>query len=105
MSMRVYRLEGGTSTKSVIAGLLIAGAGVVLLIFGIALLVMLAIAGAAVGLGVILYRRLTGRPVLGFPNAPATAGRRPDPSLEVFAEDAVVADRPVRELPDSLPPR
>lgn len=104
MSMRIYRLEGGTSAKSVVAGLLIAGAGLVLLVFGIALLAVLAIAGTAVGLGVIAYRRLTGRPVLGFPTARATTSRRPDPSLEVFAEDAVVVDRPVRELPDSLPP-
>ena len=104
MSMRIYRLEGSTSAKSVVAGLLIAGAGIVLLVFGIALLAVLAIAGTAVGLGVIAYRRLTGRPVLGFPTATPTAARRPDPSLEVFADNAVVADRPVRELPDSLPP-
>ena len=105
MSMRIYKLEGGTSAKGVVAGLLIAGAGLVLLVFGIALLAVLAVAGTAVGLGIIAYRRLTGRPVLGFPTAKRTTAGGLDPSLEVFADDGIVADRPVRELPDSLPPR
>ena len=103
MSMRVYKLEGGTGAKGAALGLLVVGAGIVLLVFGLALLVVLGVVGTAAGLGVLLYRRLTGRPLIGVPDVMAT--RRPDPSLEVFAEDAVVADRPIREIPDSLPPR
>lgn len=102
MSMRIYKLEGGGGAKGAALAIVIVGVGVLVVAFGLALLLVLGTVGAAIGAGVILYRRLTGRTTPRVRGADATA--RLDPTLEVFASDAVITDRPVRELPDSLPP-
>ena len=102
MSMRVYKLEGGGGAKGAGLAIAIVGVGALVVAFGLALLLVLGTVGAVVGAGVILYRRLTGRAMPSVYSGRATA--QVDPSLEVFAPDAVIADRPIRELPDT-PPR
>ena len=101
MSMRVYKLEGGGGAKGAGLAIAIVGIGVLVVGFGLALLLVLGTVGAVIGAGVVLYRRLTGQSMPSVRGTTATA--RVDPSLEVFAPDAVITDRPVRELPDSLP--
>ena len=102
MSMRVYKLEGGGGAKGAGLAIAIVGLGVLVVGFGLALLLVLGTVGALIGTGVMLYRRLTGRSVPIIRGARATA--QVDQSLEVFAPDAVITDRAVRELPDSVPP-
>jgi hypothetical protein len=99
MSMRVYKLEGGGGAKGAGLAIAIVGIGLLIVGFSLALLLVLGTVGAVIGAGVVLYRRLTGGTMPGIPGARATA--QVDPSLEVFAPDAVITDRPVRELPDS----
>ena len=101
MAGRIYKLEGGGAKGAALA-IVIVGVGVLVVAFGLALLVVLGTVGAALGAGVILYRRLTGRSTPLVRGAAASA--RPDPGLEVFAPDAVIADRPLRDPPDVLPP-
>ena len=102
MSLRIYKLEGGGGAKGAGLAIAIVGVGVLVVVFGLALLLVLGTVGAVIGAGVVLYRRLTGQ------TAPRLRGARAatpvDPTLEVFAPDAVITDRAVRELPDSLPP-
>ena len=100
--MQIYRLEGKGGTRGAIIAILAIGAGLVIVTFGLALLLVVSVAGALIGSGILLYRRLTGKPlfrVAGAPSSAATGG-----GLEVFAEDAVVANRAIRELPESPPP-
>jgi hypothetical protein len=101
MSMRIYKLEGGGGAKGVVVAVLVVGAGLVIVTFGLMLLLALGAAAAVVGSGVLLYRRLTGRSPLGVPASARST--RPDRGLEVFVDDAVVTDRPVRQLPESTP--
>ena len=102
MSMRVYKLEGGSGAKGAVLAVVILGVGALLVAFGLALLLALTAVGAVVGAGILAYRRLTGQ------STPRVRGSavdgRPDPALEVFADDAVIVDRPVRETPGTLPP-
>jgi len=102
MSMRIYKLEGGGGAKGAGLAIAIVGVGVLVVVFGLALLLVLGTVGAVIGAGVVLYRRLTGQPAPSLRGARATA--QGDPTLEVYAPDAVITDRAVRELPDS-PPR
>jgi hypothetical protein len=104
MSMRVYKLEGGGGAKGAALAIVIVGVGVLFVGVGLALLLLLGTAGALLGAGVMAYRRLTRRSDDDrLPRASATA--RLDPSLEVFGGDAVIDDHPIRELPESNPPR
>jgi hypothetical protein len=102
MSIRIYKLEGGGGAKGAALAIVIVGIGALLVAFGVALLLVLGTVGAAIGAAVILYRRLTGRPVVGLPRADGRAGT--EQGLEVFAPDALIADRPIRDRPESLPP-
>lgn len=102
--MRIYKLEGGSSggVRGAALGFVVIGVGFVLLGIGLTLLLALATVGAVVGGGIMLYRRLTGQPL--FRVAGPRAGTRPDPSLEVFADDVAIDGRQVRQPPESLPP-
>ena len=102
MSIRIYKLEGGGGAKGAALAVVIVGVGVLLVGVGLALLVALGTAGALIGAGVMVYRRLTGQSVSALRGSRASA--RLDPALEVFADDALIDDRRVREPPDSLPP-
>ena len=89
MSIRIYKLDGPPGPKGVVLGVLLLGVGAVIVTAGLALLIVIALAGAALGTGVLLYRRLTGKPIPGIPRA--VSRDRLDPSLEVFATDAPTA--------------
>lgn len=102
MAMRVYRLDGGTGAKGALFAVLIIGVGAVIVAAGVALLLVLATAGAVLGAGVLLYRRLSGKRLSGLRSAHANSGL--DPSLEVFASDAAIDGRPVPRRTDALPP-
>jgi hypothetical protein len=102
MSIRIYKLEGGSAAKSATLGFVVIGLGLLLLGIGLTLLIAAALVGAAIGGGVMLYRRLTGQPVIRAVGPRGNAGL--DPSLEVFAEDVRIDGREVREPPESLPP-
>lgn len=99
--MRIYKLDGGGGAKGAGLAIAIVGVGVLVVAFGLALLLVLGTVGAVIGAGVLLYHRITGRTVPSIRGTRATT--QVDPTLEVFAPDAVITDRPVRELPDSLP--
>jgi hypothetical protein len=60
--------------------------GGVFVVFGFLLLVALAAAGLAIGTGVLLYRRITGR-LPRFLRGSAPPARRPSGGLEVFPDD------------------
>ena len=89
MSIRIYKLDGPTGPKGVVLGVLLLGVGAVIVTAGLALLIVIALAGAALGAGVILYRRLTGKPIPGLPRADPR--HRLDPNLEVFAPETPTA--------------
>jgi hypothetical protein len=85
MMIRMYKIEGPKGPQGVVLGFLLIGVGAVIVTAGLALLIVVALAGAALGTGVLLYRRLTGKPIPGLPRT--GAAERLDPSLEVFAPD------------------
>jgi len=81
MQVRIYRVgsKNRLATIALVAAALAMGA--VLIAFGLVLLLGLAAAGAVVGSGLMIYRRLTGRaPVI----QRWSAGEALDPSIEVF---------------------
>ena len=84
MSIRIYKLDAPKGPKGILLGFILVGVGAVIVTAGLALLIVVALAGAALGTGLLLYHRLTGKPIPGLPRAPA--GSRLDPALEVFAE-------------------
>ena len=100
--MRIYRLDAGSGAKGTALAVAIVALGLVAVSLGLLLLVVLATAGAALGAGFVLYRRLTGRSGQQVRASSAAAGL--DPALEVFARDPVVTDRAVGEQRNSLPP-
>jgi hypothetical protein len=102
MSIRIHRLEGGGGVKGAAVAVVIVGAGILLVGVGLALLLALATAGALIGAGVMVYRRLTGQSAAALRGARASS--RLDPSLEVFAEDVVIDGRRLDQPPESLPP-
>jgi hypothetical protein len=103
MSIRIYKLEGGGGAKGAALAVVIVGAGVLLVGVGLALLLALGTAGALIGAGVMVYRRLMGQSRVALPHSGAKA--RLDPALEVFAEDVVIdGRRRLDEPPEALPP-
>jgi hypothetical protein len=102
MSIRIYKLDGGSGAKSATLGVVVIGLGLLLLGIGLTLLIAVALVGAVIGGGVMLYRRLTGQPLIRVARPQGNAGL--DPSLEVFAEDVRIDGREVRDPPESLPP-
>ena len=93
--MRIYTLTTRNRTSGLLVGLAVLGAGVVLLLVGMALLAALAVAGVVVGSGVVLYRGLRRKhqPRLGDMRA---GGSVLDPTLEVLPREA---SKSRRELP------
>lgn len=90
--MPVYTFTTRNRGASLLVGLLVLGAGVALLMLGIALLAGVAIVGGALGMGVIAYRALRGKrhaPLESPPQATAL-----DPSLEVFAPPRAIGTKP-----------
>jgi hypothetical protein len=82
MTVRTYKLTGG-GARGLTIGVLLLGVGFVIVGFGLVLLVALGVAAAAIGGGVMLVRRLMGRPPVPLPDSRAHGL---DPRLEVFAE-------------------
>ncbi len=101
MSIRVYKLDGAKGVQASVVGLLLIGVGAVIVAAGLALLIVVALAGAALGTGYILYRRLTGKSIPGLPGREAST--RLDPALEVFATSAEEPDHADERTPRSLP--
>jgi hypothetical protein len=104
--MRVYTFSTRNRPIGLLAGFLILGAGLALLVLGVAVLAGIAIVGAVLGTGIILYRMLRGRPVAPL-QRPRTSEL--DPSLEVFAEPRALdaSDETRRSAPDDprrIPP-
>jgi len=80
--MRVYTFTSRNRGTSLLVGLLVLGAGLGLLVLGLALLAGIAIVGGVLGAGILAYRALRGqRP------PPVEQGATPglDPALEVFS--------------------
>jgi hypothetical protein len=82
--MRMYSLTTRNRTSGLLLGLAVLGAGVALLLLGIALLATLAVAGAVVGSGVMLYRSLR---------------RKHQPRLEDLRSSATILDPALEVLP------
>ena len=93
--MRMYSLTTRHRTSGLLLGLAVLGAGVALLLVGVALLATLAVAGSVVGFGVMVYRGLRRKhqPQLGDSRSSTTIL---DPTLEVFPREATNSGR---ELP------
>ena len=92
-------LKGGGSTPARVSlvGIALVGLGVVILLSGVALLLLVAVAGAALGGAVVLFRKVTGRPVFDT--------RRTAPGLEVDADYEIRPAKPddsVERRPDRL---
>ena len=85
--MPVYTFSTRNRGIGLLAALLLLGAGAAFLVLGIALLAGLAVVGGVVGLGLMGYRMLRGRPAAPLPRS-TQAGL--DPSLEVFAEPSSI---------------
>ena len=95
--MRMYSLTTRNRTSGLLVGLAVVGAGVALLLVGIAVLATLAVTGAVVGSGFMLYRALRRKhqPRLGDVRSSGTVL---DPTREVFPRATVDS---IRELPAS----
>jgi uncharacterized membrane protein YebE (DUF533 family) len=90
--MRMYSLTTRHRTSGLLLGLAVLGAGVALLLVGVALLATLAVAGSVVGFGVMLYRALRRKhqPQLEDQRTSATLL---DPTLEVFPHETTNSGR------------
>ena len=84
--VRIYGLTVQNRAGAIALGIAALMVGGVFLIFGLALLVAVAVVGMTLGAGVILYRRLTGRGALLADTMPPST--RLDPAKEVFPADA-----------------
>ena len=96
MNQRVIRIHSTSRLGAVAIGAGVIVVGGVLVVIGATLLLALAAAGTAVGIGVLAFRKLTGRSP-AIPDASRPRVRTLDPSLEVFPE----AEPEVRRLPPS----
>ena len=86
--MPVYTFTTRNRGLGLLAGVVIVGAGLALLMLGVALLAGLALVGGVAGLGIMGYRMLRGRPAAPIDRAPSAS--RLDPSLEVFADPPAI---------------
>ena len=89
-------LQGRTTgARTGVAGVLLILLGLAVLLSGVALLMVVAIAGAALGGAVMLFRRLTGRPVLGARVQPESAPLEVPADFEILPSmhDRVGDDR------------
>lgn len=89
--MPVYTFSTKNRPATLLVTLLVLGAGVALLLLGIALLAGIAIVGGVLGSGLLVYRALRGQRGAPLPRHDAEAGL--DPALEVFA-DPLAIDAP-----------
>jgi len=89
--VRIYGITVQNRVGAIALGLAALAVGGVFLIFGLALLVALAVVSITLGAGVLLYRRLTGRGSL-FMGATARSTRL-DPAKEVFPAEGAGAQR------------
>ena len=93
--MPVYTFTTRNRGASLLVGLLVLGAGVALLMLGIALLAGVAIVGGALGMGVIAYRALRGK--RHAPLEPPSQATDLDPSLEVFEQPRAIGTKPLAD--------
>jgi len=80
--VRIYGLTIQNKVSAIALGLAAVAVGGVFLVFGLALLVAVAVVGITLGAGLVLYRRIAGRGSL-FMNA-TTRSTSLDPAKEVF---------------------
>ena len=95
--MLLLKGGGSPSMRTSIVGIALVAFGLVILLSGVALLLLVAAAGAALGGAVVLFRRLTGKPVVG--------PRRRAPSLELEADYEILPtpkDAPAEKGSDRL---
>lgn len=91
MFIRVYGLKIRGTAGALALGLAALAVGGVFLLFGFALLLALGAVGVALGAGVALYSRLTGRHLFGLPAAGGSSGL--GPTKEVFPPEQQARDR------------
>jgi hypothetical protein len=86
--MKVYSLTARNRPAALLLGLVVLGAGLALLLVGIALLAGVAVVGGLVGTGILAWRRLRGtrEPLPPQYHRPTAL----DPALEVFPERQVI---------------
>lgn len=83
MQVRILRIGGGSRSRAATVALAVVAlaAGGVFFLLGLALLATLVVAGAIIGGGLLIARKLRGKPAI--PRRKAGL----DPSLEVFPPD------------------
>jgi hypothetical protein len=87
--MPVYTFSTRNRGASLLVGLLVLGAGVGLLVVGLAVLAGIAIVGGVLGTGIVAYRALRGQRPTPLERSRSTTEL--DPSLEVFAQPRTIA--------------
>ncbi len=99
MPVRVVHIQPKSRAGALALGAGVVVVGTVLVVVGISLLLALTAGGIVAGTGYALYRRITGRGLLGAPRrAPGAAGLGLDPRLEVKPGSGPASRR---ALPDS----
>lgn len=96
--MQVYTFSTKNKVVALLAGLVVLGAGAALLLLGLALLAGVAVVGSVLGVGIVAYRALRGRPAVPLQRSPSASGL--DPSLEVFADPRAIGDAPPPSAPN-----
>ena len=82
--MPTYTFSTKNRGVPIVVSFLVVGAGLALLLLGLALLAGIAIVGGVLGAGVLLYRTIRGQRPTPLRGSPQTSEL--DPSLEVFPE-------------------
>lgn len=104
MPMRVIHIQPKTKAGALALGAGVVVVGAVLVVVGLSLLLALTAGGLIAGTGYALYRRITGRGVLGAPRRGAgVGGLGLDPRLEVKPGPGQPGS--TRVLPDSTSDR
>jgi|SRR5688500_10039496 len=99
--MPIFSITVRNRWLALLLGLVVLGAGAALLVVGLALLAAVALAGGALAMAIIAYRKLRGIPAHPL-RTPSHSGL--DPSLEVFPEyEALPADEVQGPPPDEDP--
>ena len=83
MPVRVIQIQPKTKAGALALGAGVVVVGAVFVVVGLSLLLALTAGGLIAGTGYAMYRRLTGRGMLGAPKHGGAAGLGLDPRLEV----------------------
>ena len=103
--MIFLRLGGGGARRGSLVGFLAIGAGLVILVSGLALLAILALALGAIGMVVLMYRQLRGRSRSGSIRSRGAMPMEIEPDFEILPSPVPAADDPHPQIPDPLAER